>query len=155
MSQPKYVFNKLYTGAYIKDKIAHETKNFLLDDYGNRYIYLNEDGHIDLQKGQNLQYVIHVMNASNYQHGYFEVVGISKIYHGPNEIITEQPVFQGYRFNEIFDNFYDDHYLALTFKCAALYLPQPHKHIYITFRNHQASLTKVDNNTLIMHSASR
>ncbi len=155
MQQPKYVYNKLYTGAYIKDKIAHETKNFLLDDDGNRYIYLNEDGKIDPKKGKSLQYVIHVMNASNYKQGYFEVVGISKIYHGPNEVITTQPIFKGHRFNEIFDNFYDDHYLALTFKCEALYLPQPNKHIYMSFRNDKTSYQELDKHTLLINSASR
>ncbi len=156
IQNPKYVFNKLYTGSYIKDKIAHETKNFLVDDDGNRYIYLNEDGNIDPKKAKTLEYVIHVMNASNYKKGYFEIVGISKIYHGVNESITTQPIFKKHKFNEIFDNFYDDHNFALTFKCESLYLPKVDKHIYITFANKEALANhKIDNNTLEMNLASR
>lgn len=148
----KYIYNKLYTGSFLKDKIGHETKNFLLDDNGKRYIYVNPDGIVPAKKGRDIEYVFHIINASNYKKGYFELIGISKVYKGPNEAITEEPKFKGVGYNQLFD-LLKGSYGQLTFKCETLYLPKNNKNIYITFKNNKPSVLKEDDILTIKSSS--
>ena len=95
------VFNKVFTGGYLKNNLGHELKNFLVCDDGTRGIFITPHGRCSKKP----DYVIHLIESSgNFKKQTFEIVGISKV---SNKEISEQDYlnkkFKNKIINDIFE----------------------------------------------------
>ena len=140
------ILNKVFTGKYLNQRLAHELINFIVADDGKRYIYVLPGG----TKSPGLtKYVFHIIHTSNnkYEGGY-ELAGISKVdlnferdtgYR--NRVIDEDmsiPTFNNHSFLDVFDESGAHNY---TYRAEKFYNVVEGKKVYILVSNDVAFAT--------------
>lgn len=101
----KYLFNKIFSGSYLNDNLGHEIINFIKDDTGKRYIYLNPWGETSNDCINETKYVFHIIeSAVKADSRVYELVAVSEVDNDESRKIHSWPIFNGYKYNEIFDD---------------------------------------------------
>ncbi len=150
--KPKYVFSKIFTGSYLNEKIGHETKNFIVDDNGNRWVYVNPYGSINKNKEEKLEWVIHVIDSSNIEKSLFEIVAISKI--DKDVIPRKSPTLNGFKFVDIYkDN--NPSTFGIGYKSEAMYVPKNNKRVFIQFDSQDSNKICNEKNYLVININAR
>lgn len=73
----KYILiNRGFSGDYLEDHIGHEMINFLADDRGRQWCYINKDGQLAFDKYGKIDWVINVILV---RRGVFEVLNVFQV----------------------------------------------------------------------------
>ena len=144
MRQPKkYVLiNRGFSGTYLEDHIGHEMINFLADDRGRQWCFINKNGELPFDKYDRIDWVINVILV---RRGVFEVLNAFRVgkhlevatktsqgkrYRLPEEhakfLRSQKITYGGVPFHDIFEE--EDS--VVTFSVAKVYLPR--KRIILT-----------------------
>ena len=65
------LINRVFSGTYLSDHIGHELINFLADDHGTQWCFVNKNGEMPLDKYNKVDWVINVILI---RRGVFEVL---------------------------------------------------------------------------------
>lgn len=100
------LFNKIFTGKYLKHNLGHEIINYIQDDNKQRYVYLNPLGEINQKHKPD--YVCHVMKSPLYK-GSFELVSVSMPESNQDNGVSQanvivNPAFKNHNFSKIFSS---------------------------------------------------
>ena len=139
------ILNKVFTGKYLNQRLAHELINFIVADDGKRYIYVLPGG---TKSFNDTKYVFHIIHTSNnkYEGGY-ELAGISVVdlnfekesgYR--NNVEKEdmsKPTFKSHTFLEIFDESKAHNY---TYRAENFYNVVEGKKVYILVKSDSTSI---------------
>ena len=138
------VLNKVFTGTYLNQRLAHELINFIVADDGYRYIYILPGGK---QTPGFTKYVFHIIHTSNSKYsGEYELVGISEVDTDWNasgyrknvkDEDTSSPKFRNHTFLEIFDESRAHNY---TYRVKKYYKVVDGKNVYILTGYNEASV---------------
>lgn len=125
------IFNKIFTGNYLKDNLGHEIINYIQDDNKQRYVYLNPLGEINQKHKPN--YVCHVMESPLYKDS-FELVSVSVPEGNQGNGVSQanvigDPIFKNHNFSEIFSS---EKAKPYSYK-AKRFLMQSNKRVFLKF----------------------
>ena len=74
------VLNKVFTGSFLYHNLGHELINFMKDDQGNRYVYLNPWGNRGEDAEHETAYAFHIIESSlKSEEGMYEIIAASEI----------------------------------------------------------------------------
>lgn len=145
------VLNKVFTGSFLQDNLGHELINFIVDDNGQRYVYLNPLGERGEKASVESKYAVHVIKST--LKDVYELVAISKIDNTAKTIYSQQdrqnesinsPIYYNHSFYDIFccgDKSNKSH--VYTYKASNLYIPNDYR-IIIKFNCSKAEFIKND-----------
>ena len=140
---PRYILiNRIYSGAYLKDRLGHEAINLVADDRGRQWCYINPNGLLPADKRGKVDWVI---NTILIRRGVFEVLNVFNVRDGElmryvrttqgtkepllddhREFLIKQGIkYGGVAFHDIFEP--DS---VITFKANDVYVPR--KRIVLT-----------------------
>ena len=75
--QKKYILiNRGFSGEYLEDHLGHEMINFLADDRGRQWCYINKDGQLAFDKYGKIDWVINIILV---RRGVFEVLNAFRV----------------------------------------------------------------------------
>lgn len=155
------VLNKVFTGSHLEFNLGHEIINFIKDDDGQRYVYLNPYGARGDRAAKQTKYVFHIIESSiNDENGIYELVAVSVIdkeaqvnyQTGSSSDLNVCPIFKGH-------NFYDIFYCGsesgkayyYTYKASKLLRPEGNLRIILKIdRNKATIMHDKDNNKIVI-----
>lgn len=155
------VLNKVFTGSYLDFNLGHEIINFIKDQKGQRYVYLNPLGERGKEAARKTKYVFHIIDSSiNDKNGkIYELVAVSEIDQkaqvdykkGSPTGLSGCPIFEGY-------NFYDIFYCGsesgkayyYTYKASKLFRPKENLRIILKINKNRATITHDKENNKIV-----
>lgn len=146
----KYVFNKVFTGEFLKNNLGHEVINFIEFQEGKnkqRYVYLNPEGKRAKAAEKYTKYVFHVMGIGKNK---YEVIGLSEVewndscHYVPIKKTDNSdlyPKLEGFSLKDLFVHGADFGTVkAYSFKTKNYYVPK--EDISILFDNKKAEIDK-------------
>lgn len=154
------VLNKVFTGSFLYHNLGHEIINFIKDDNGQRFVYLNPWGDRGSEAEQETKYAFHIIESSiKDETNTYEIIAVSEINQNVEHDIysrgedrqiekANSPVYKGYSF---YDIFYcgpkSDKAHVFTYKANSLLLPQKDKRIIVKVKQPAATI-KEDRNVI-------
>lgn len=156
----EFVLNKIFTGSHLEFNLGHEIINFIKDEDGQRYVYLNPLGKRSERAAKKTKYVFHIIESSiNDENGIYELVAVSKIDRNANvnykngspTVLNECPIFEGHNFYDIFYCGSEDSDKAYyyTYKASKLYRPKDNLRIILKIARNAATITRGNDKIVI------
>lgn len=141
-SLKKYILiNRGFSGTYLETKLGHELINFVADDRGRQWCFINKDGQLAFDKYGKVEWVINtilvrrgvfeVLNVMNVKGGHLEVYkntpdGKVRLHEEHTKYLKSQDIrFGGVVFHDLFHDL-----SVVTFRAEQVYLPR--KRIILT-----------------------
>ncbi len=155
------VLNKVFTGSHLEFNLGHEIINFIKDNDGQRYVYLNPYGVRGDQAAKQTKYVFHIIESSiNNENGIYELVAVSEIDQeaqvnykkGSPSDFSGCPMFEGHSFYDIFYcGSESGKAYYYTYKASKLYRPKDNLRIILKIDRNKATIMRdEDNNKIII-----
>lgn len=155
------VLNKIFAGSFLDYNLGHELINFIKDDKGQRYVYLNPWGERSEKAAEETEYAFHIIeSSSNKKEGDYELVAISKIdknvdtIYNKNKYLekTKSPIYNGHTFYEIFHCGSDsDKAHVYSYKASKFWLPKDNKKILIKISCEEAKFEEKNEDEVVLH----
>lgn len=153
--------NKVFTGSHLDFNIGHEIINFIKDQEGQRYVYLNPWGARGKEAARKTRYVFHIIDSSlNDENGkIYELIAVSEIDQkakvnykkGVPKDLNGCPVFEGHNFYDIFYcGFETDKAYYYTYKASKLFRPKDNIRIILKINRNKATITHDEENNKIV-----
>ena len=143
------VLNKIFAGAFLTNNLGHELINFIKDECGQRYVYLNPWGERGEEASGQTKYAFHIIESSiKKENGVYELAAVSvidtaspTIYNSDKQKeIDNSPSFNGKTFYKIFQCGDDsDKAHIYTYKASQLLIPANNIRIIIKVKQDEAT----------------
>jgi len=155
------VLNKVFTGSHLDFNLGHEIINFIKDQEGQRYVYLNPWGERGKEAARKTKYVFHIIDSSiNDENGkIYELIAVSEIDQkaqvnykkGSPTDLSGCPIFEGHNFYDIFYcGFESDKTYYYTYKASKLFRPKDNLRIILKINRNEATITQDEENNMIV-----
>ena len=154
------VLNKVFTGSHLEFYLGHEIINFIKDQEGQRYVYLNPWGERGKDAAGKTKYVFHIIESSiNDENGIYELVAVSEIDQnvqvnykkGSPADLSGCPIFEDHNFYDIFYcGFESDKAYYYTYKASKFYRPKDNLRIILKINRNEATITHDEENNKIV-----
>ena len=142
------VLNKIFAGSFLSNNLGHELINFIKDDDGQRYVYLNPWGKRGDEAANQTRYVFHIIESPiKDENGVYELVAVSEIDQDAETVYSDNreeekancPTFNGQTFYDIFHCGEDsDKAHVYTYKASRLLKPRNDLRIIIKVKREAA-----------------
>lgn len=143
------VLNKIFAGSFLSNNLGHELINFIKDDGGQRYVYLNPWGKRGDEAANQTRYVFHIIESPiKNENGVYELAAVSEIDQTAETVYSDNreeekancPAFNDQTFYDIFHCGEDsDKAHVYTYKASRLLKPRNDLRIIIKVKREAAT----------------